>query len=169
MGTDNVLPFERRVPPNPPQDFDVRHALRQCEALLKSLGQYQVADDMFEAGMALLLVNLNDLVQRARSVGQPLVFTEHVDTSEDVANISELVTRCRNAACHVWGRSSDISSASLHFTRISGYYPRATVLDGKVLGCDFHDDIAVYYGRYRIYLNRHIGRAVRELARLAEA
>lgn len=165
MCADNVFPFERRVPPGPPSDFDTAGALRKCRALLKTLGRYDLDDEGFEACIVMLLVNLNDLLHGARLAGRPLLFADFIDQDAGVANVTELIAKCRNAACHVWGRANPGFSA-FRFSRVAGYCPRATVVDGKALGCDFHDDVAIYYGSTRFYLHRHAGRAIDELGAL---
>lgn len=168
MNTDNVFPFERRAPPSPPADFDAGQAIRTCRSLMQSLGQYDLSETVYEACVLMLLVNLHDLLQTARASGRPLVFGDYIDPKEDASNITELVAKCRNAACHVWTKpaagQSPGQSAGYRFYRVAGYCPRATQLDDKVLGCDYHDDVAIYYGRYRLYLKRHALRAIEELA-----
>jgi hypothetical protein len=169
MNSDNVFPFERRAPPSPPPDFDAVQAIRTCRSLMQSLGQYDLSETVYEACVVMLLVNLHDLLQAARAGGSPLVFSDYIDPREDASNITELVAKCRNAACHVWTKPASAQSALLQstiyrFYRVAGYCPRATQFDDKVLGCDYHDDVAIYYGRYRLYLKRHVLRAVEELA-----
>lgn len=164
MCADNVFPFERRMPPSPPSDFDSAEALHKCRALMKTLGQYDLPDETYEACVLMLLVNLHDLLQRAKAAGQPVTFTDHIEPDAEVDNVSELVAKSRNAACHVWGRSN-ASSNAFRFNRVAGYCRHATVFDGKTLGCEFHDDVAIYYGKCRLYLNRH---AVRALVALAD-
>jgi len=166
MNTDNVFPFERRAPPSPPADFDAGQAIRTCRSLMQSLGQYDLSETVYEACVVMLLVNLHDLLQAARAGGQPLVFSDYIDPKEDASNITELVAKCRNAACHVWPKPAAAQSMVYRFYRVAGYCPRATQLDDKVLGCDYHDDVAIYYGRYRLYLKRHVLRAIDELAGL---
>jgi hypothetical protein len=166
MATDNVLPFERRAAPVPPADFDAPGALARCRAMLAALDGYGLADDVAEACVTMLLVNLHDLLQRARALGQALVFTELVEPLGEVGNITELVAACRNAACHVWGRRRSEGargSKAFHFHRIAGYCPRAFEVDGKMLGCDYYDDVALYYGHHRLYLKRHAARALADL------
>jgi hypothetical protein len=159
MSSDNVLQFERRATPAPPKDFDTALAMAKCRALVGTMGKYDLPDETCEACALMLLVNLNDLLQAARSAGQTLDFAEHIEPDAGVSNITELVAKCRNAACHVWGRSNPGFDA-FRFYRVSGYCPRATASDGKTFGCEFHDDMAIYYGKTRIYLQRHIARAL---------
>jgi hypothetical protein len=166
MATDNVFPFERRVPPAPPHDLDVPAALARCRAMVATLGRYDLPDEVGEACVIMLLVNLHDLLQRARSLGSPVVFADQVEQNDEIGNITELVAKCRNAACHVWGRASAGGARAFRYNRIAGYCPRAYVIDGKPLGCDYHDDVAIYHGHTRLYLKRHAGRAVDELGRL---
>lgn len=165
MASDNVLPFERRAPPAAPHDLDVPAALARCRAMVDALGRHDLPDEVCEACVIMLLVNLHDLLQRARLLGQPVTFDDQIDQDCDVANVTELVAKCRNAACHVWGRANGGAKA-YRFHRIAGDCPRACVIDGRTLGCDHHDDVAIYYGRIRLYLRRHAGRALDELGRL---
>jgi hypothetical protein len=162
MPADNVFPFERRSPPSPPPDFDVAQAIRKCRALIDTLGQYDLPDETGEACVLMLLVNLHDLLQAAKATGKALTFADHIEPDAEAANITELVAKCRNAACHVWGRSNPGYDA-FRFHRIAGYCPRATVVDDKTLGCEYHDDVAIYYGTCRIYLRRHLARALEQL------
>jgi hypothetical protein len=169
MAKDNVFPFERRIAPAPPADFDVPGTLARCRAMLSALDGYGLSDEVAEACVVQLLVNLHDLLQRARALGQPLVFNDLVEPLGEVNNITELVAKCRNAACHVWGRRRSEGAAGWHafrFHRIAGYCPRAFAVEGRMLGCDYHDDVAVYYGHHRLYLKRHAGRALDELERV---
>jgi hypothetical protein len=159
MPSDNVFPFERRATPAPPRDFDTGGAIAKCRALVRMMGQYDLPDETCEAGALMLLVNLNDLLQAARMAGQALTFIDHIEPDAEVSNITELAAKCRNAACHVWGSTTPGFDA-FRFYRISGYCPRATVIDGKTFGCEFHDDMAIYYGKTRIYLKRHAARAL---------
>jgi hypothetical protein len=165
MCADNVFPFERRVPPSPPRDFDTADALRKCRLLLQTLGRYDLAEESCEACVLMLLVNLHDLLQLARGAGSALTFDEHIDPDAGVANVTELVAKLRNAACHVWGRANSGYNA-FRFHRVAGYCPRATLFQSKPIGCDYHDDMAIYYGTTRLYLKRHATRALDELDRL---
>jgi hypothetical protein len=165
MSSENVFPFERRAAPTLPKDFEPAQALRRCRALMDTLGHYDLPDETSEACVLMLLVNLNDLLQAAKSAGHPLTFSEHIEPDAEVSDISELITRCRNAACHVWGRSGQ-SFHAFRFYRVVGYCARANVFDGKTLGCEFHDDIAIYYGKCRMYLKRHAARALEVLGEI---
>lgn len=160
MHNDNVIPFERRTPPAPPADLDIHGALARCRAMLSALTRIDLPDEVAEACVIMLLVNLHDLLQRARALGQPPVLH---DGGDDVA---ELVARCRNAACHVWGRASGGGPHAFRFQRITGLCPSAFTVDGKAYGCEYIDDIAIYYGVTRLYLKRHARRALDALESL---
>lgn len=164
MNHHNVFPFERRAAPSPPTDFDPTQTLRTCRSLMQALAQYDLTEVAYEACITMLLINLHDLLQAARSLGKPVLFSDHIDLQEDASNITELVAKCRNAACHVWIKPASAQASVYRFCRVVGYRPDAGELDGKPLGCDYEDDVAVYYGRYRLYLKRHVRRAIDELA-----
>ncbi|OON63302.1 hypothetical protein B0920_07870 [Massilia sp. KIM] len=166
MSPDNIVPFERRAPPSPPPDFDPVHALRTCRSLMQALGQYELTEVAYEACITMLMINLHDLLQAARTLGKPLVFDEHIDAGEDAANITELVARCRNAACHVWVRPATLPASAYRFRRVRGGAPATPQAGDGYPACAFEDDVALYYGRYRLYLKRHVRRAIEELAPL---
>lgn len=169
MAQDNVFPFERRVAP--PQQhgfehgFDAPGALARCRAMLEAIAGYGTPEAVAEACVTTLLINLHDLLQRARALGRPLAFADHIDPADGIRDIGELVAVCRNAACHVWGRRGS-DCRVLPFHRIAGYCPRAFTVEGRAYGCSYHDDVALYYGPHRLYLKRHAARAVEELSAL---
>lgn len=164
----NVIKFERppQRPPAPPDDFDTEQALRKCREMLRCLADPLMPDAGHEACVVLLLINLNDLAGRCRAEGRPLDFKEHVQVTDEVKDITDLISKMRNAACHIRSKSRNLGDAPFVFNRIVGYMPNAFDLGEVFAGCDFPDDVAIYYGKYRLYLHRHFGRAVEELSRI---
>jgi hypothetical protein len=128
------------------------------EFLNKSAGPPQ----LHEACFVLLMINLNDLLMKAKKDGRSVSFCDHIESSEKVIDITDLVSKMRNAVCHVNSPLRNVGPAPFSFNRFigEGYADN----DGITLGCEFPDDVAIYYGQYRIYLQRHIGRAIRELS-----
>lgn len=114
----------------------------------------------------MLLVNLSDLAAKAKAEGRRLTFSEDVDITEDINDVTDLISKLRNAACHVRSKSRNIGESAFYFNRFFGYFPKIIEKQGVFYGCDFADDVAVYYGQYRFYLKRHASRAVEELSRI---
>lgn len=164
MNDSNVFKFERRTPPPPPpEDFDTQRALETCEEMLAILSDHTVGFSIATACSTHFFVHLHDLAQRAKTIGKPLVFTDDVDIINDVTNITDLISKLRNAVCHIRSRSRNMGEGTFVFTRIVGYAPRAIVSKEHVQGCNYPDDTALYYGAYRFYLSRHGTRAIKEL------
>ena len=120
------------------------------------------------------MICLNDLLSKIDNVTTDsgenfrVAFTDNIELIEDdIGDITDLVSRIRNAACHM---SSDIrivnepevgGVVSFVFNIVEGK-SRIKVINDFVIECEFEDDIAIYYGVLRIYLKRHIHRALDE-------
>lgn len=162
MSNSNVFPFERRSPPGPPPGFDGSSALRTCRDLLELVSQPDTTILVCQACFVSLLINLNDLLMKARKDGRPVTFRDHLDALEKVDDVTDLVQKLRNAVCHINSPLRNIGPSPFSFFRFEG---RCHVnANGVRIGCDFDDDIAIYYGQFRIYLRRHIARSIDELS-----
>lgn len=98
-----------------------------------------------------------------------ITWHDDVDIIEKVRDITGLVNAIRNAICHADSPKNRLGKNSLfEFNVILGYSPRAFLIGSHTGGCDYQDDTAVYYGKYRIYINRHINRLLLELHGIIE-
>lgn len=92
-------------------------------------------------------------------------FTDDVEEIGDVKNIKDLVKVVRDAAVHDVTSESvkagDTGNVSSKFNSVHGKLRINLTSDYKV-ECDYNDDVAIYYGKYRIYLKRHVYRIVDE-------
>ncbi|GGI82661.1 hypothetical protein [Legionella impletisoli] len=124
-------------------------------------------DSLFaESAFIEILIRLNDLLNFLNSNGKRIKFTEDVDIQNGVNDITALVRELRNAACHVRSGNRRIDTNNFVFNRFIGDVPNGINMGEIVMGCNYKDDIALYYGPYRIYLNRHIRRLVNEVSNL---
>jgi hypothetical protein len=160
---DNIVPFERRAAPPPPEDFDTAMAIETCQEMLEALQRQDVPWKQAAAFATYFLIHLNDLAQRARVLGKPLTFADDVDLVSGIENVTDLISKMRNAICHIRSPSRNINEGTFVFNRVIGYMPNAIMCDGISLGCNYADDVAVYYGQYRFYVRRHGQRAIDEL------
>ncbi|NIF72781.1 hypothetical protein F3J16_21725 [Burkholderia sp. Ap-962] len=109
------------------------------------------------------LICLNDLLQKASKDGARVNFSDHVTQTDKIKDVTDLVRECRNAACHIGSTLSDVDFGKFAFVAIRGKGD-AIVFNGEpAAGNEFDDDIAIYYGNMRIYVRRHIARALREV------
>ncbi|MHB2264278.1 hypothetical protein [Aliihoeflea sp. PC F10.4] len=114
-----------------------------------------------EAALALLLINLKDALITLKAMGHPITFTDDIS---DGKNITDLIATMRNTICHIGSPQRLFDAArnnSLTFGRVHG---AGILLKTETLeiGSPYSDDVAFFYGPHRIFLVRHIYRAIRE-------
>ncbi len=147
---------------------DVQSSISRCADIFNCgvLNSGNSAGVVFESAVTLLLINLSDLLQKAKADGNRVSFSDDMEVTEAIPDVTELVRTCRNAACHVSSGEHKIDFGKFTFCVASGYGPSAYVINGHTMGCDFADDIAVYYGKNRVYLRRHLLRSFQQVAPL---
>jgi hypothetical protein len=158
----DIIKFERRETPPPSADFDTEQAIEQCVMMVKAL-EVASFSELYPAYGTHLFIHLHDLVQRARVIGREITFTSDVDQTVGVTTVTDLISKLRNAVCHIRSPTRNVNEASFVFNRIFGYIPNAFNMNGVTLGCEYEDDVAIYYGPYRFYLRRHGQRVIEEL------
>lgn len=138
---------------------DIQTSIRKCQDLFNSgvFSSAGISNPLFEPAVVTLLINLNDLLGKSNKDEMRIAFTEHVELTDKIKDVTDLIRECRNAACHIGsGEHLFEGVGKFTFNVISGLSPNAFHMDGISLGCDFADDIAVYYGEKRVYLRRHL-------------
>ncbi|QQS59091.1 hypothetical protein IPN35_05925 [Candidatus Peregrinibacteria bacterium] len=115
-----------------------------------------------------LLVRLNYVLQVLDKNSKRITWTDDLEVTKKIKDITDLVNNLRNAACHQESRRNFVEGTNLKFVfnTITGEVPRAIQIGNKFLGCDYADDIAFYYGDKKIYLVRHIKKLLEELPNL---
>lgn len=164
MNKSNVIAFRKREsPPSrpPPDDYDAANAIRKCESMLHLLSQNH--GEASEAFFTFLMINLSDLAQRASTMNRRVTFSEDVFQVQEVKDVTDLITKLRNAVCHIRSPIRKIGDGIFTFNRFQGFLPNAMLMNDVRYGCDYADDVALYYGSHRIYLRRHCQRAINEL------
>jgi hypothetical protein len=116
-----------------------------------------------EPVFVLIILKLNDLLQKFDKLGYRIIFKEDISISG--IDITELVRRMRNAITHLDSNENMLDEKSkikFVFNIMIGKIPNAVVIDGKSYGTDYEDDIAFFYGEYCLYFKRHIIRIIQE-------
>jgi hypothetical protein len=108
-------------------------------------------------------LKLHDLLQRLSSLEQRIAFTDDVATGD----VTDLVSSIRNAIGHTGSGRNVLDKERnniMVFSVLRGKMANIfSVSEGTApVGCDYDDDVAIYYGSNRIYLNRHVGRCLNE-------
>lgn len=136
----------------------VDNSLNACERIATTAFQDAEPSWVAEAALALLLINLKDALLSLNRLGHRVSFTDDIDRGD----ITDLVATMRNAICHngsplrMFGNGSVISFARMHGA--------GTLMQfgDLVLGSPYDDDVAFFYGTNRVFLIRHLYRAIRE-------
>ena len=113
-----------------------------------------------------ILVRLNYVLQELSEKNNRIVWTDDIQTNQNIKDITDLVNNLRNAACHSDSPRNYISNSSIKFVfnTFAGKCPNAVKIGENIsLGNEYQDDIAFYYGDKRIYLVRHIKKLLEEL------
>ncbi len=112
-----------------------------------------------------IILKLDDLLQKFVKLGERINFKDDVSINTDISDITDLVNKVRNSAFHLSSPENLLDKKyqiKFVFNMISGKVPNAISIDGVSHGADYEDDIAFFYGEYKIYLKRHIIRLIKE-------
>ena len=116
----------------------------------------------FQPCITQVLIELNDVLQKAAKKNLRVDFIDDIPQATNAKDITDLINDCRNASCHVPSGTRIFENNKFTFCVISGYNPQAMMINETALGCDYHDDIAIFWGNTRLYLVRHLFRAFHE-------
>jgi len=109
-----------------------------------------------EGAFMLLMVNLNDVLRGLSAAELRVNFNDDLTKGD----VTDLIANVRNAICHVGSpqRHVDENSNSLSFCVMVGAGVLAKINDIEI-GNPYQDDVAFFYGKYRVLLKRHIHKA----------
>lgn len=113
-----------------------------------------------------IILKMDDLLQKYRIINKRIVFSDDIDTGD----ITDLVSKIRNAICHKESDENFLNSESnikFVFNIMAG---EGTFFDiaGEKIKSDYKDEIAFFYGGHRLYYRRHLVRALLETIKVAK-
>jgi len=122
---------------------------------------------LLEAIYTALLIRLYDILKLLKEQRTLIAFSDNVDmdTENGIKDIIDLVRVHRNAACHTESGCKNFNDTELifSFNIVHGRNPKTIKIGSEFLGNDYQDDVAIYYGNWRIYSKRHIGRLLENI------
>ena len=144
---------------------DIRDSIKECDKLIASgiFKRENQSSPFFQPSVIYLLILLNELLQRASSLGKRVDFLEDIDQSRRSMDVTDLVNNCRNAACHIGSPLGRVDDDVFRFNVVTGAMPGAYQFRDETFGTDYADDTAIFYGYNRLYLGRHAFRALSEV------
>jgi len=101
---------------------------------------------------------------------------KHKNKTDSVKDITDAVHQCRAAACHILGDSQFADSqgrpkqdrrkptADHYYVEFNPAWGKGLLFDSPhfKLESSYNDDVCIFYGAHRLYLKRHIIRALQE-------
>jgi hypothetical protein len=144
---------------------DCEFNIRRIEELL-SCGIFEPRNSgntLQSAAFIELVICLRDLLHKTEKYAKRISFADDVMTNDYVHDITDAVTAVRDACCHIdsFKRHFDDRGNRGSFVVVYGKGNLAKIGDLE-LRSDYADDIAFFYGKNRLYINRHIVRAFKE-------
>jgi hypothetical protein len=114
-----------------------------------------------------LMICLRDLMHKTEKYVRKINFEDDVMKNEYVNDVSDAIKAVRDACCHIdsFKRNFDENKNRRSFMVAYGKC-NLTKIGDLELKTDYEDDIAVFYGKNRLYFKRHIVRAFNEALEL---
>jgi hypothetical protein len=137
---------------------------------LLNCGIFDIANSgniLQSAAFTELMVCLRDLLYKTEKYVKRVSFKDDIITNDYVHDITDAVTATRDACCHLnsFKQIFDEQGNRGSFIVIYGKGTFAKFGDVEVKS-EYEDDTAVFYGKNRLYINRHIVRAFKEATTL---
>lgn len=118
---------------------------------------------LFRSALIELLIVARDLTHKSYLKGHEVNFIDDVAVKGKVTNVSMLIKYARDAVCHIDSdnHKSIESDSVFSFNTMFGKGKLASI-NGVDFSSDYQDDICVFFGDQKIYIKRHILRAIDE-------
>lgn len=144
---------------------DCETNISRIEELLRS-GIFEPANSghvLQQSAFIELMICLRDLVAKVEKYGERISFQEDILKNEYVDDVSDAIRSVRDACCHIdsYKRHFDENKNRGSFMVAYGKCNVGKINDLE-LKSEYSDDMAVFYGKNRLYFRRHIIRAYEE-------
>lgn len=144
---------------------DLLFELNRCIELFNSQ-VFTTQSDFTQSAFIEILIRLDYILQKLSKEKNRIIWTDNIEINQNIKDITDLVSKLRNAACHSDSLLNNVENTRIKFVfnKFIGKWPNAIQVGKNIfLGNEYEDDIAFYYGNKRIYLVRHIKKLLDEL------
>ena len=144
---------------------DIQSDIRRAEDLLQSgiFDPSNAQSALFRAAFVDLLIALRDLMYKTEKYSRRITFTDDVSLTDRVKDVTGLIKFVRDALCHpeIENHYFDGTDVKATFNVIFG---AGSILRTPAFeqSSPHTDDICFFFGSQRVFLNRHIRRALAE-------
>ena len=143
---------------------DIRTDCHRIDEILATgiFERKNIRNPLMQSAFVELIIHLRDLMAKCRNEGVPVEFSDDILLQGDISDVWDAVSAMRDAVCH-------ITSHRRHFDSYGNRgiffcHGKGVITDTPEcrLESEYDDDLAVFYGRIRLYMNRNIVRAYEE-------
>lgn len=116
-----------------------------------------------ESAFIEVMICLRDLMSKVERYSTRISFSDDLVLRGKTKDITDTITDIRDATCHIdsFKKVADEQQTRVAFCSITGK-GRLLETGGIALQSDYEDDTCFFYGHHRLYLKRHIIRALNE-------
>ena len=153
--------------PTDPKSYhqsDIQACISSIDELLKAgiFSPQGLRSPFLRPSITQILIDLNDVLQKASSMGKRISFIDDVFPNDGSQDVTTLINNCRNACCHISSGKHLFENNKFTFMVMIGKHENGVVINGQSLGCQYEDDVAIFWGNIRLYLKRNLLRAFQE-------
>jgi hypothetical protein len=144
---------------------DIQSAFRRAEELLScgifDRGRYE--NPLIQSAFIELLIRLRDVMYKTETLASRISFDDDVIKTTQVNDVTDLIKFVRDALCHPESESHFVVPDKIKAAFLVAYGKANLAQFGSiVLKSDYMDDVCFFFGVQKIYLKRHIMRALEE-------
>ncbi len=110
-----------------------------------------------------LMICLCDLMHMTEKYAKRIAFTDDILVNSYIKDVTDAITAVRDACCHIDSFDDRGNRGSFMVTYGKWNLARIDELEPR---SEYDDDIAMFYGKNRLYFKRHIVRAFNEAQEL---
>ncbi|MFZ1218218.1 MAG: hypothetical protein WAO00_02940, partial [Chthoniobacterales bacterium] len=144
------------------------------EILGTALFQPRIQDchPLFWSAITEVLINLRDLCWFADKAQARLAWSDDLSPNTLCKDVTDLITFCRDGLCHSHtyhkyiDRDTEMVGIKNIVTGKNDPDLPGMRIGGIELRCEYDNEVALFIGKERLYLKRHIVRAFHELVRI---
>jgi hypothetical protein len=144
---------------------DIQDDIRRIETIINT-GIFKVDNSkhpLLKSAFIEVLICLRDLMYKTEKYDSRISFTDDIKITPKVYDISELIKFVRDALCHIDIANHFIPNTSIKSTFNIAHGKCNIMKIGNItISSDYEDDICFFFGEQKIYLKRHIIKALEE-------
>jgi len=144
---------------------DIDNDFRRLDEILNSniFSTANARNPLFQSAFLETLVRTRDLMRKAEVLVSRISFDDDVIKTEQVKDVTDLITYVRDAMCHPESDKHFLEPRNIKFAFCVSFGKGTLAKIGDLeIKSEHADDTAFFFGPQRIYLKRHIIRCIGE-------